>query len=409
MIPTHWCPVKVSIQISKSRIIRMKKIFLHATHLNFVECHLLVRSDAFWTLYSFAGFGFDRSQNFGKVGHTFQYQLARSALRSAPAVDLHGLRSIDLARRSSRYRRMPQRQTRSALPLGFSGTRCQIHSGRCQRKSGLEAVGGFSFELDPKNQKSLRRRRFGTGFGTHHLRAGLDDDRFVADDVPVGDIPLDQERNQGSHPDRFEGTDSGLRIRVPGQHARCEVVGHVGVRIRGDLSFRQGLHRLWQTPAHCGLGSVFRNTREGQPAFRAARVWSCGQNNGASERSGRVFGAAQSEGKLSVSVEADSVFRRRAKALSGVFDQPHGTSRPVGCQTLQKALGDRVVFQVDQGQSADQALLWDESQRGENADLDRCDDIPADSHPAQGVEIARKPPQNSADFKRSSVREDCFA
>jgi hypothetical protein len=44
-----------------------------------------------------------------------------------------------------------------------------------------------------------------------------------------------------------------------------------------------------------------------------------------------------------------------------------------------------------------------------NSDLDRCDHISTGSHPAQGTEIARKPPQNSADFERSSVREDCFA
>ena len=63
------------------------------------------------------------------------------------------------------------------------------------------------------------------------------------------------------------------------------------------------------------------------------------------------------------------------EALSGVLDQSHGTSRPDGRQTLQKALGDRVVFQMDQGQSAGQALLWDEPQHSENADLDSCNDI----------------------------------
>jgi IS4 transposase len=85
-------------------------------------------------------------------------------------------------------------------------------------------VGGIGFELDPKSQKPLRGRGFGPGFGTHHLRLGLDDDRLVADDVSLGDIPLDQERNQGSHPDRFEGTDSGMHVRFSGQHARCEVL-----------------------------------------------------------------------------------------------------------------------------------------------------------------------------------------
>ncbi len=63
---------------------------------------------------------------------------------------------------------------------------------------------------------------------------------------------------------------------------------------------------------------------------------------------------------------------------------------------------------MDQRQSTDQALLWNELECGENPDLDRCDDISAGSHPAQGAEIARKPAQNSSAFERSPVREDCL-
>jgi len=44
-----------------------------------------------------------------------------------------------------------------------------------------------------------------------------------------------------------------------------------------------------------------------------------------------------------------------------------------------------------------------------NSRFDSSRDISAGSHTAQGAEIARKPPQNSADFERSSVREYCFA
>jgi len=379
------------------------------TDSNFLEWQMLYCTDDIRSLYSLPNPRFDSSRNPLPIGFALSSRDARAAFRSAPTIDLHGLCSNDLARWSSRYRRMPQYQTRGSLPFGFSGTHCQIDSGRCQRKSGLEAWGGFGIELDPESQKSLRRQRFGSGFGKHHLRAGLDDDRLVADDVSVGHLPLDQEWNQGSHPDRFEGADSGLRVRVSSQHARCEMVGHVGVRIRGDLSFRQRLHRLCQTPAHSGLRSVFRYPRQGQPPFRPERISCRGQNNRSSERSDRVFGVAQSKGKLSDSIGADSVFRCRAEALFGVLDQSHGTFCADGCQTLKEALGDRVVFQMGQEQSEDQALLWDEPQRGQNSDLDRCEDKPAGSHPAQGAEIAQKPPQNSADFERSSVREDCFA
>jgi hypothetical protein len=44
-----------------------------------------------------------------------------------------------------------------------------------------------------------------------------------------------------------------------------------------------------------------------------------------------------------------------------------------------------------------------------NSQLDSSREKSSVSHPAQGVENARKPPQNSADFEPSSVREDCFA
>jgi hypothetical protein len=112
-------------------------------------------------------------------------------------------------------------------------------------------------------------------------------------------------------------------------------------------------------------GAFFVTRAKDNLRFARQKISCRGQYNGALERLCRVFGAAQSEGKLSVSVAADSVFRCRAKALSGVFDRSHEISCPDGRQTFQDALGYRVVFQVEQGQSEYQALLRDESQRGE--------------------------------------------
>ena len=405
----HWCPVNGVLFFSIMLFFIDKSGKTSVTDMNFLERKMLYCADDIRALYSLPNYRFDSSRNTDSLGIPLSGRVARATFWSASAVDLYGLRSTDLARWSARYRRMPQCQARGPLPSGFSGTRCQIHFGRCQRKAGLEALGGVGFELDSQSQKSLRERGLGAGFGKHRLRAGLDDDRFVADDVSLGDIPHDQERDQGSHPDRFERTDSSMRVRVSSQHARCEVAGHVGLRGWRDLHFRQGLYRLCQTSLHRGLGGVFRNTRQGQPAFCSARISSCGQNDGPAKRSGGVFGASQGQRKLPLALAANPVFRCRAETLFGVLDQPHGAYGFDGCQTLQEALGHRVVFQMDQRQSADQALLWNEPQCGENADLDRRNDLSAGSHPAQGAETARKPAQNSSDFERSPVREDCFA
>ena len=215
------------------------------TDMNFLERQLLYCADDIRPLYSLPNPGFGSSRNAGALGISLSSRVARATFWSASAVDLYGLRSTDLARWSARYRRMPQCQARGPLPSGFSGTRCQIHSGRCERKAGLEALGGVGLELDSKSQKSLRERGLGAGFGKHRLRAGLDDDRFVADDVSLGDIPHDQERYQGSHPDRFERTDSGMRVRVSSQYARCEVwldmlafeVGAIYIFDKGYIDF----------------------------------------------------------------------------------------------------------------------------------------------------------------------------
>lgn len=369
------------------------------TDLNFLGRKLLYCTDDIFPLYSLPNPRFESSRNPLPIGFALSSRDARAGFWSAPAVDLHGLREI-----VERLNSKPE----ALYHLGFRESVARSTLADANEKRDWRLWEALALSLIP-NDRSLYAGEFWPGFGKHHLRPGFDDDRLVADDVSLGHLPLDQEWNQDEHSDRFEGSDTGLHLRVRSQHARCEVVGHVGVRIRSDLSFRQGLHRLCQTPAHRSLGSVFRYPRQRQPPFRAAKISCRGQNNRASERLGRVFGAAQSERKLSVSVEEDSVFRYRAKALFGVLDQPHGTFCAEGCQTLQEALGDRIVFQMGEGQFEDQALLWDEPQRGKNSDLDRCNDISAGSHPAQGAEIARKPPHNSANFEFLSVREDSFA
>jgi len=99
------------------------------TDMNFLERQMLYCEDDIRSLYSLPNPRFDSSRNAGSLGIPFSGRVARATFWSAPAVDLHGLRSTDLARWSAGYRRMPQRQARGPLPSGFSGTRGQIHPG----------------------------------------------------------------------------------------------------------------------------------------------------------------------------------------------------------------------------------------------------------------------------------------
>ena len=155
----HWCPVNGFLNFSIMLFIIDKSRKTSVADMNFCEGQMLYCADDIRPLYSLPNPRFDSSRNTGALGIPLSGRVARAAFWSAPAVDLHGLRSTDLARWSARYRRMPECQTPGPLPSGFSGTRCQIHSGRCQRKAGLEALGGVGLELDSKSQRSLRVKR----------------------------------------------------------------------------------------------------------------------------------------------------------------------------------------------------------------------------------------------------------
>ena len=70
---------------------------------------------------------------------------------------------------------------------------------------------------------------------------------------------------------------------------------------------------------------------------------------------------------------------------------------------LSSALAHRVVLPLDQKSSAHQTLLWNNTQRGEDSDLDRGGRLPYGRHPSQAVEPAGNIAQNFAAFERSPV------
>ena len=199
----------------KLLFIKMKETILGATHLNFLECRLPLCWNKFWTLRSFAGIGFDRSQNFDQVYHALGCRVAGEAFRTSAAVCLHDLRAINLARGSMGCRSLLECQARGALASGISKACCKVNAGRCQRTAILADVAGAGYGLGRQGEKVLCGRGFGIGFGKHRLRSGFEHNHFFDDLVSLGDLPVDIGRDQDPCPDRLAGTDSGLDLRVP--------------------------------------------------------------------------------------------------------------------------------------------------------------------------------------------------
>src|SRR3990172_6675857 len=63
--------------------------------------------------------------------------------------------------------------------------------------------------------------------------------------------------------------------------------------------------------------------------------------------------------------------RCRNEQASGLSDQQLHAPRAGDCSTLQMPLASRALLQMDQAAPADQSILWDHRERGQNTNLDR--------------------------------------
>ena len=221
----------------------------------------------FWSPCSCSNFGSRASRNALSLGQQIQRGVQGQALWSSTAVDLHGICSINLAQWSSGYRGVFECEARSALSFGFSGASCQVDSGRCQRETRLETLGGSCQKLDQASQKALSRRVFRIGLGERSLCTGLVNNRFDDVDVSMGQISLNEKRNQTAHAVGFERTNSCLHLHFRCQRQRHKMVGRTDFRTWSHLHHGQGVCRLGKTLSDRDIRGVFCHSGQGQSAF----------------------------------------------------------------------------------------------------------------------------------------------
>ena len=342
-------------------------------------------------------------------GLQIQRRVQGQALWSSTAVGLHGICPIDLEKWASRHRSLSQREAGSSLPLGFFTASCQINSGRCQRDTRLETLGRSCQGVDQTSQKTLSGKKPWIGFGKHDLRSGFLNHRSYDVGVPVGEFSINKKRDQNSHFVGFKRPDSRLHLHFRCQTRRCERLGRTHFRSWSFLHHRQGVYRLGKTVSNCKLRSILCGSSQGQSAIYQIQVPTRGQNHRAAQRPNRETLTSQIPGRFPRLFKEGSLLRRRKQKALNIFDEQLANTSIDCSKTLQKALGDRIVFQMDQRQLGNQALLWNESQCGEDTNLDSSFAVFDGCYPSQELKITRKSSQYSPDFERSSVREDCFA
>jgi hypothetical protein len=114
-------------------------------------------------------------------------------------VPVHGLRTIDLPRESSRYRVEPSSPSGEALPFGDSRLRLAQHSGQCQCDARLAYLRELRRALDRHRTWLVCRGTLRRGFGPDGLRARRYDDRSVFVGLSLGTVSFDEGRRQTAH------------------------------------------------------------------------------------------------------------------------------------------------------------------------------------------------------------------
>lgn len=357
----------------------------------------------FWSTCSCSTFGSRASRNALSPSQQIQCGVEGQALWSSTAVDLHGICSINLAQWSSGYRGVFECEVRSTLSFGFSGTSGKIDSGRCQRETRLETLGRSCQKPDHPSQKALPRREFRTGLGERGLCTGLLYHRFDDVGVSVGQISLNKKRNQTAHAVGLKRTDSCLHLHFRRQRQRHKMVGRTDFRTWSHLHHGQGVCRLGKTLSDCDIRGVFCHSGQGQSAFYKIPLATRRQVHGIAKRPDRETHDSKIKGGFPHAFTESSLLRPRKEEALNIPNKQLANPGIDRCKALQKAMGDRIIFQMDQRQLGNQALLRNKRQCGEDTNLDSGVAVFDGGDPSQEPKIAGKSPQYFADFECSPI------
>ena len=229
------------------------------------------------------------------------------------------------------------------------------------------------------------------------------DHRFDDVGVSVGQISLNKKRNQTAHAVGLERTDSCLHLHFRCQRQRHKMVGRTDFRTWSHLHHGQGVCRLGKTLSDCDIRGVFCHSGQGQSAFYKIPLATRRQVHGIAQRPNRQVGDCQIERGFPHAFAESSLLRPRKEEALNIPNKQLANSSIDRCKALQKAMGDRIVFQMDQRQLGNQALLRNKRQCGEDTNLDSGVAVFDGGDLSQEPKIAGRSPQYFADFECSPI------
>jgi len=320
-------------------------------------------------------------------------------------IPLHGIRPAHLSRESSGHRGLPSFRPTEALSHGHSRRHLPKHAGQRQRESKLAHLCRLRAGVDPYCTSPLYQRSTGRGFGANGIRPRFHYDRPVPVPVSMGAVPKAQRSRQDARLIGFTRKHPFVHQDHRRQIPRCESSGrtHSGT----GLLLRDGPRapRFFTTVYLDAMHGLLRDARQGESSVPQGILAS-----GRQGRRDKIRPDDFSDGFLLIKglsrpTPPHPVFRSRKEKDADVFNQRFFSSGRKHLFALQVSLADRTVFQMDQATPADQGVLWDLRECGQDPDMDRHLDVCPCCHHQETASSGLESLHNSTDPEHHRFRE----
>lgn len=196
-------------------------------------------------------------------------------------------------------------------------------------------------------------------------------DRSVLNSFSVGKVSQNKIGDQASHDDRPSRQHTRFHPYNNGEKARSLLFGSPHISSGRVLRYGSWLPRLW-TPVHyTPVKSVLRHSCQKEHSLSKTLFQRGRSNKHCQERSNWSAGPRKFIQEVSRFASSSQLLRPGKRQTLSVLNQPCRRSGGNRCGTLQVAMADRIILQMDKAAPPNQKFLRLERQRGEVTNLDR--------------------------------------
>src|SRR3989338_2550170 len=284
---------------------------------------------------------------------------------------MHGLRAINLSRKSARYPSLPTIHADKTLSHGYSWSSVTQHSCECEQSTGLAYLCRLCASINSYCQRFVSQRTTGHRTRRDGLRAGCDSYRFMPISIPMGIFSKEQRCNQTSYASGSARQHPIIYRDHRRESLRSQYSGYDYSRSRFILHNGSRLSRLQKTLCFASNTSILCNQSKAQSSVPSDLFTADQKINRLTLRSNDSLNRAEIIPTLSRSNSFDKILRCRARQTLHILDQQFSSSRCVShCSTVQIPLESRTIFQMDQTTLAYQSIFGNIPECRQDTNLD---------------------------------------